>query len=254
MSFLFSCNLGKTPCSSENMDDFVGRLINACGETYIVTEIDCIRSEKDASFVKVSFYIVKKASDGGRPYGQWVDAAGIAEPGTTFPYWDHRTDYRESRETCRELARLAREADVERRREQEEAEKRWHENRRRCEKLLQELTPEGAKSYILAEYLVKESMFDNFSHVSECVLIGFSQSERNSFSEMRKAAACFPPASHLATGEGIEYRQKCSRGTGDYLAGRDRASGWRIRKRSLKQGLPRLAEATMDFSYWTANH
>ena len=129
MSAIFSCDLGKGSYTSDNIDSFLGRLIKVFDATYTVTEIKWFQGENNAAR-DVSFFVVTMNTEDGRPTGQWANAAGISEPGTTFLCWDQRTDYRESAETCKELARLAREADEDRRREEEEAEREWRERRK----------------------------------------------------------------------------------------------------------------------------
>ena len=39
-------------------------------------------------------------------------------------------------------------------------------------------------------------------------------------------------------------------GSGYYLSGPYRHSGWTIRKESLKYGLPRGSQAVLDFAHW----
>ena len=69
-------------------------------------------------------------------------------------------------------------------------------------------------------------MTDYFAHsVTRRVLLGFSKSDRNSFREMRKLAATFGPTEKLAT-EGQENRENYTGGSGYYLSGSYRRSGW----------------------------
>ena len=128
MSAIFSCDLGKGSYTSDNVNSFLGRLIKVFDAIYTVTEVRWEQGEND-TVRDVSFFVVTTNTEDGRPTGQWANAAGIAEPGTTCPCWDKRTDYRERAETCKELAHLAREADEDRRREEEEAEREWRERR-----------------------------------------------------------------------------------------------------------------------------
>ena len=72
--------------------------------------------------------------------------------------------------------------------------------------------------------------------MTERVLLGFSKSDRNNFREMRKLAATFGPTEKLAT-EGQENRENYTGGSGYYLSGPYRRSGWTIRKESLQNGL-----------------
>ncbi len=66
---------------------------------------------------------------------------------------------------------------------------------------------------------------------------------------MRKLAATFSPTEKLAT-EGQENRENYTGGSGYYLSGPYRHSGWTIRKESLKYGLPRGSQAVLDFAHW----
>lgn len=93
-------------------------------------------------------------------------------------------------------------------------------------------------------------MTDYFAHsVTRRVLLGFSKSGRNNFREMCKLAATFGPTEKLAT-EGQENRENYTGGSGYYLSGPYRHSGWTIRKESLKYGLPRGSQAILDFAHW----
>lgn len=96
----------------------------------------------------------------------------------------------------------------------------------------------------------RDIMTDYFAHsVTRCVLLGFSKSDRNNFREMRKLAATFGPTEKLAT-EGEENRENYAGGSGYYLSGLYRHSGWTIRKESLKYGLPRGSQAVLDVAHW----
>ena len=108
------------------------------------------------------------------------------------------------------------------------------------------------KGYLVAELREDESdiMTDYFAHsVTRRVLLGFSKSDHNNFREMRKLAATFGPTEKLAT-EGQENRENYTGGSGYYLSGSYRRSGWTIRKESLKYGLPRGSQAVLDFAHW----
>lgn len=75
-------------------------------------------------------------------------------------------------------------------------------------------------------------MTDYFAHsVTRRVLLGFSKSDRNNFREMRKLAATFGPMEKLAT-EGQENRENYTGGSGYYLSGPYRRSGWTIRRKA----------------------
>ena len=136
--------------------------------------------------------------------------------------------------------------------EQAKADQERREREGRCEAFWQEHTPEWAKGYLVAELREDESdiMTDYFAHsVTRRVLLGFSKSDRNNFREMRKLAATFGPTEKLAT-EGQENRENYTGGSGYYLSGPYRRSGWTIRKESLKYGLPRGSQAVLDFDHW----
>lgn len=136
--------------------------------------------------------------------------------------------------------------------EQAKADQERREREGRCETFLQEHTPEWARGYIVAELREDESdiMTDYFAHsVTRRVLLGFSKSDRNNFREMRKLAATFGPTKKLGT-EGQKNRENYTGGSGYYLSGPYRHSGWTIRKESLKYGPPRGSLAVMDFSHW----
>lgn len=58
------------------------------------------------------------------------------------------------------------------------------------------------------------------------------------------------PELFIATPEGQENRENYTGGSGYYLSGPYRHSGWTIRKESLKYGLPRGSQAVLDFAHW----
>lgn len=238
-------------------------------------------------------YLAREDGDDGRPVGCWVEASTIAAPGKTILHWDYRTDYRAAPDACEDLYRRAAEAEAQRTEERlrEEDERRAEEAR--CEALWKEFTPEWAKGYLVAELRRNDSdiMTDYFSYsITEKVLLGFSKTDRNSFAEMRKLATTFPPTAHLAlkkpaadrdvsvprsagadgtalpssesecrTGRateryGVEHRENYTGGSGYYLGGPSSYSGWTIRKRSLKYGLPQKSSAVISFAHWILNH
>ncbi|MDE7064113.1 MAG: fusion protein, partial [Desulfovibrionaceae bacterium] len=202
-------------------------------------------------------YLAREDGDDGQPVGRWTEAATIAAPGRTILHWNHRTDYRADPATCEDLYRRATEAEKQRMEKRRRAEDERRAEETRCEKLWQEFTPAWAKGYLAAELRQNESdiMTDYFSYsIMETVLLGFSKSDRNSFAEMRKLAATFPPTAHLAGSEGVEHRENYSGGSGYYLGGPSSYSGWTIRKHSLKYGLPRGGSAVISFSHWILNH
>jgi hypothetical protein len=96
--------------------------------------------------------------------------------------------------------------------------------------------PAWAKALIVAELHedVSDSQSDYFSsRRTQTVALAWSKHERDLFPELRKAAATFEPAAHLATASAdAEHREKYSMGHGFYL-GADRYSGWHVRKTAL---------------------
>ena len=133
-------------------------------------------------------------------------------------------------------------ADAIRAQEKAKAKQERRERESRCEAFWKEHTPEWAKGYIVAE--LREAISD--------IMTDFSKSDRNNFREMRKLAATFGPTEKLAT-EGEENRENYTGGSGYYLSGPYRHSGWTIRKESLKYGLPHGSLAVLDFAHWLEN-
>ena len=136
--------------------------------------------------------------------------------------------------------------------EQAKADQERREREGRCETFLQEHTPEWARGYIVAELREDESniVTDYFAHsVTRRVLLGFSKSDRNNFREIRKLAATFGPTKKLGM-EGQTTSEIYTGGSGYYLSGPYRHSGWTIRKESLKYSLPRGSQAVLDVAHW----
>lgn len=95
--------------------------------------------------------------------------------------------------------------------------------------------PAWAKAYIFAELHEDESdlQSDYFdSTIKRRVFLAWSKAARNSFPEMRKAAALFPPTTPLVNGpEDYEHRENYSGGAGYYLAEKYiHKTQWVIRK------------------------
>lgn len=100
--------------------------------------------------------------------------------------------------------------------------------------------PGWARAVIIAELVSDESdtMTDYFSSTTvRSVILAFSQHTRDLFPEMRKAARNFSETADLADAPpDAEHRDKGSMGAGYYLKlGGRHSSGWRVRKRSLRQ-------------------
>ncbi len=245
-----------------DINDYLGRLVNFYHKTYTVTRVEASQRtirllNGDPVLGDARLYLAREDGDDGRPVGRWVEASTIAAPGKTILHWEYLTDYRENPERCADLYRRATEAEAQRTEERHRAEEERRAEEARCEAQWTEFTPAWAKACLVAELRRNDSdiMTDYFSYSNtEKVLLGFSKTDRNNFSEMRKMAATFPPTAHLAGSEGVEHRENYSGGSGYYLGGPSSYSGWTIRKHSLKYGLPRGGSAVVDFSHWILNH
>jgi hypothetical protein len=103
---------------------------------------------------------------------------------------------------------------------------------------LQANRPADAVAILVAE-LVEDDCDSQTDHYGtktlRRVFLGWSRSKRDSFLEMRKAAATFAPTADLATAsKGAEHREKYSQGHGYYLKdGGSYSSGWEISKEPL---------------------
>lgn len=262
LSSLSGSGLGYGHNAPADINDYLGRLVNFYHDTYTVTRVEAsqraIRLLNGDPFLgDARLYLAREDGDDGRPVGRWVEASTIAAPGKTILHWDYRTDYRAAPDTCEDLYRRAAEAEAQRTEERRRAEDERRAEETRCELLWKAVTPTWAKACLVAELRRNDSdiMTDYFSYsITEKVLLGFSRSDRNNFSEMRKMAATFPPTAHLAGSEGVEYRENYTGGSGYYLGGPSSYSGWTIRKHSLKYGLPRKSSAVISFAHWILNH
>lgn len=95
--------------------------------------------------------------------------------------------------------------------------------------------PAGAVSILLGHFEENDSDYqtDYFgSHTTQTVYLGFSNTDRNNFIEMRKAAARFEGTKHLETAENVENRENYTGGAGYYL-GESRYDGWQVRKGTI---------------------
>lgn len=246
----------------QDINDYLGRLVRSYDTVFTVVRVEPstrVARRIDGSVIPgaARLYIALKEGDDGCPVGRWIEADTVAAPGRAVLCWDCRTDYREAPATCEALYQTATAAEQQRAEKRRVAEEKRRDEETRCEGMWKEFTPEWAKGYLIAEYHEDTSdvQTDYFSYrVTETVFLGFSKSDRNNFSEMRKAAATFPETSHLAGSEGVEHRENYSGGSGYYLGGPSSYSGWTIRKRSLKYGLPRGGSAVVDFSHWILTH
>ena len=157
-----------------------------------------------------------------------VPADVIAEPYRTIIHWHPDTEFREDPASCEALYQSVLQADAIRAQEKAKVDQERRERESRCEAFWKEHTPEWAKGYIVAELreAISDIMTDYIVHrVIKRVLLGFSKSDRNNFREMRKLAATFGPTEKLAT-EGQENRENYTGGSGYYLSGPYRRSGW----------------------------
>lgn len=254
---------GQGSNAPQDINDYLGRLVRSYETVYTVVRVEPssrVTRRMDGSVIPgaARLYLAREEGDDGNPVGHWTEAAHIAAPGLTVLHWDHRIDYREDPAKCEALYQAATAAEEQRVEKQRKAEEEHRANEAYCEKLWKEFTPEWAKGYLIAEYHENTSdpMTDYFAYrVTETVLLGFSRSDRNNFSEMRELAAIFPETAHLAGLEGVEHRKNYSGGGGYYLGGDcGLYSGWIICKRSLKYGLPKGGSAVVSFSHWILNH
>ena len=207
-------------------------------------------------FYGVLYTVVRLADDGERAYiatngkngeweGQWVRLCMIAEPGRTILHWHWRTDILENPEECERLyqqaaSHVARRAEESRKREMANAAIRADRKEE-----LRRIRPEWARACIIAR--LHEDRSDPVSDYHDSrivreVLLGFSKTTRESFAEMRKAAAHFSETAALAGSEGEEHREKYSMGRGYYLKkkGVSYHSGWEVRKHDLGYSVPAL--------------
>ncbi|WP_288229150.1 fusion protein [uncultured Desulfovibrio sp.] len=256
-------NCGQGRHAPADINDYLGRLVRSYDTVFTVVRVEPstrVARRMDGSVIPgaARLYIAREEGDDGRPTGRWIEADTVAAPGLTVLHWDYDTNYREDPAKCVTLYQAATLTEQRRKEERRIAEEKRLEEEAHCEGLWKEFTPEWAKGYLIAEYHEDKSdiQTDYFAYsVTETVFLGFSKSDRNSFPEMRKMAATFPETAHLAGSEGVEHRENYSGGSGYYLGGdRGRYSGWIIRKRSLKYGLPRGGTALVDFSHWILNH
>lgn len=225
----------------EEPRDYLGRLVNFYGFIHTVVKVS-----EDAS----RLYIATNGRS-GEWEGQWVQAHMIAAPGRTILNWNWRTDFREKPEECERLCTLAME-NVARRKE--EARKKEDAYAALCAERregLKRIMPEWAKAAIVARLHEERSapVSDYYdSRVVREVLLGFSKTERNSFAEMRKAAALFPPTACFAGPEGEEHRENYSMGRGYYLkkSGVSYHSGWEVRKMRISRDYP----LALELEHW----
>jgi len=101
--------------------------------------------------------------------------------------------------------------------------------------------PAGARAVIVASEHedTSDAMTDYFaSKTVRCVAIGWRFSKRESFEELRRAAASFEPTASLATPD-AEHRDNYSMGAGNYLGQNpNRGSGWSVRSYEITTTYP----------------
>lgn len=225
------------------MDSMLGRLVSSYGITHTVLKVEPL------PYGSVRLYIATDKKN-GQWEGHWVPAHMVSEPGHTILHWHWRTDFREKPEECERLYSLAA-GNVARR--AEEARKKAAADaalRAEREAELCRIKPGWAKAVIIARLHEDRSdpVSDYFdSRIVREVLLGFSKTTRENFSEMRKAAAQFPETAALAGSEGEERREKYSMGRGYYLKrkGVSYHSGWEVRKHDLSYSYP-----VLELDHW----
>lgn len=218
--------------------DYLGRLIVSNGILHTVVKVE--QAEKGYP----RLYIATDRRNHGWE-GHWVSLSMVAQCGRTVLHWHWNSQHRETPQRCEALYQTAVENVA---RMQEEARKK-EQARRALEKerkdRLTQLIPADAKAVIVARLHEDRSdpMTDYYgSRIVREVLLGFSKSTRESFKEMRRAAALFPETAALAGPEGEERREKYSMGRGYYLKrkGVSWYAGWEVRKLNLDYGVPAL--------------
>lgn len=117
------------------------------------------------------------------------------------------------------------------------------QDRERGKAIFETAMPKGAKAVIVASFMKDESdPTTDYFHAStkKAVIIAWSFSERNDFSEMRKAAAGYDPTRELATADkDSEHRENYTGGSGYFLGAK--YTGWQIKKVPLSNySLPGL--------------
>lgn len=120
--------------------------------------------------------------------------------------------------------------------EEEQKERLKQQAIERGKELLKEIVPENVKSIILAELIEDQSDAQRdffYKSVVRTVILGFSDSTRNNFAELRRFANNFEPTAELSIPhKQNEHRENYSGGRGYYL-GASVYSGWIVRKRGL---------------------
>ena len=145
-----------------------------------------------------------------------------------------------SAELLADLLEKAKAKEVKDRADQEAARLKSEHDRSIFIAKLKELTPESAKTVIIAELMEDKSdpMSDYFhSSATRSVVLAFSNHTKDLFSEMRKAALNFEETAHLYDApKDAEHRQKYSMGGGYFLKLDSRhRSGWKISKRTFSR-------------------
>ena len=127
--------------------------------------------------------------------------------------------------------------------EREEQEAKQLARSEEAKKWFQENKPNWAKAIIIAELEEDtiDPMSDYFgSRTVKRLLLAFSATDRNDFSEMRKAAENAEETKHLAEyDQKLEHRDNYTGGNG-YWLGEHRYSGWQINKQPIGQYTPTI--------------
>lgn len=238
---VFDFGYGKN--APKNINDYLGRKVVFYDKVYTVVHVEpsdrhIYRVDRSVIPGTANLFIARWKGRDGQPEGMGANASTIAEPCKTICHWHPDVNFREDAEECARLYEAALTENEARKRREEEEKRRVTELRNSRDARFRELRPEWAKAYVVAVLQKNESdpMTDYYSaSETRVVLLGFSKSTRENFSEMRKLAAKFPFVAHLSE-EGEEHRERYTGGHGYYLAGRGGwYSGWIIRKERIGQ-------------------
>jgi len=238
---IFDFGYGKN--APKNINDYLGRKVVFYDKVYTVVHVEpsdrhIYRVDRSVIPGTASLFIARWKGRDGQPEGMSANASTIAEPCKTICHWHPDVEFREDSEECARLYKAALAGNEARKQREAEEKRRVTELRNARTEQFKKIRPDWAKAYIVAVHQQNESdsMTDYFSaRETRVVLLGFSKSTRENFSEMRKLAAKFPFVAHLSE-EGEEHREKDTGGHGYYLAGRGGwYSGWIVRKECIGQ-------------------
>lgn len=245
---------GKHAPSNGDINEYLGRKVicyNKTGVVVRVKESSHKTYHMNGSVIpSAAILVVYENGDEHGPIGDWTDACNVAEPGKTIIHWHYDLDARVEAPERDRLYVLWKEADIKRGQARQDAETRRLRTISECDAIWKRITPEWAKAYVVAELMEDDSdiQSDYFgSHTTKTVVLAFSKTTRNNFSEFRKAAALYEETASLGT-EGEEHREDYSGGSGLYLGTkRGKYSGWIIRKRRFGNGVPQGGNHLVEF-------